>query len=676
MVLFNRVFNYIPIHSLKGRLRFWFTILIVLLILLSSFPFLLVGKGHRENEAKASIEQMINLQQLVIENWFTERMADILTISSLPVVTSLDMEGMSEALEIFDSNHTDFSGIVYVNQSGITEIDTTGTPGLDVLDRIYFQEAEKGHTYVTDVLIGRNSNEPIIIFSSPIMDKENHFLGLVFGSVRLDTINQVMDQFQLSNSRDTYLVNREGMLITESKIGGFGQKIDTDIMKLALAGEPVYEKYTDSLGEMVLGDYRWVNDNKWLIIGEITNRDILTPILSMALALSVVILIILCIGFVFMIWISNQIEFPIRKVLEGTRKIGEGKFHYQLEPTSFKNNARELRELCTNFNKMALLTKDYIHSLKRTELNLRESEDRYRSILEYSSDMITLHDAEGNYLFVSKAGKDILQYEDEDFIGKSGYQFIHPDDMDTIKNNHEILLTTGFVVSTYRIRRKDGEYIWFESSIRCLHTNDGRGPQLIVVSRNITERKEVEQKLHEANNMLHKLSTKDGLTGIDNRRSFDEKIMMEWNRALRSSRPLSLIMLDIDFFKAYNDTYGHQQGDECLKQVATVIQATVSRSCDVVCRYGGEEFVIILPDTDEYGVRYVAEKIRIAIETLKIPHRNSKIEEYVTISLGATTLRPSHSDQICDFLEAADRALYQAKQEGRNRFKLFESISV
>lgn len=100
VILFDRIFTYIPIHSLKGRLRFWFTILIVLLIILSALPFLLVGKGHRENEARASIEQMINLQQLVIENWFTERMADILTISSIPSVVSLDMEKMSEALEI------------------------------------------------------------------------------------------------------------------------------------------------------------------------------------------------------------------------------------------------------------------------------------------------------------------------------------------------------------------------------------------------------------------------------------------------------------------------------------------------------------------------------------------------------------------------------------------------
>ena len=197
------------------------------------------------------------------------------------------------------------------------------------------------------------------------------------------------------------------------------------------------------------------------------------------------------------------------------------------------------------------------------------------------------------------------------------------------------------MVTTYRIRRKDGEYVWIESATKLLDELPSDGQKLIVVSRNISERKLVEQRLQEANELLQHLSTIDGLTGVSNRRAFDERLKMEWNRGSRNSTSLSLIMLDIDYFKAYNDTYGHQGGDGCLKQVASVIQETLGRSTDLLCRYGGEEFCVILPETNEAGAKAVGEKIRNAIEELKIPHSGSKILPWVTISAGTATMIPS-----------------------------------
>ncbi len=168
------------------------------------------------------------------------------------------------------------------------------------------------------------------------------------------------------------------------------------------------------------------------------------------------------------------------------------------------------------------------------------------------------------------------------------------------------------------------------------------------------------------------LSTIDGLTGVSNRRTFDERLEMEWNRGLRSSAPLSLLMLDIDYFKAYNDTYGHQRGDGCLKQIASVIQETLGRSTDLLCRYGGEEFCVILPETDEAGAKIVGEKIRTVIEALKIPHSGSKILPWVTISIGAATMIPSVYTSFMTLVSNADKAVYKAKFDGRNCVRSYE----
>ncbi len=169
--------------------------------------------------------------------------------------------------------------------------------------------------------------------------------------------------------------------------------------------------------------------------------------------------------------------------------------------------------------------------------------------------------------------------------------------------------------------------------------------------------------------LLENIAMLDGLTEIPNRRCFDEKIVREWSRAARNRVPLSLVLLDIDFFKEYNDTYGHTMGDNALKAVAETLQANVRRSADLAARYGGEEFVLILPDTDAAGARALAENVRMAVEELRIEHTTSKISPCLTISLGGSTLVPKPGQRFLPLLNTADRALYQAKDGGRNQVR-------
>jgi two-component system chemotaxis family response regulator WspR len=176
-----------------------------------------------------------------------------------------------------------------------------------------------------------------------------------------------------------------------------------------------------------------------------------------------------------------------------------------------------------------------------------------------------------------------------------------------------------------------------------------------------------QKELAAANKILEKLSSLDGLTGVPNRRRFDEVLKQEWQRAIRHSTSLSLVMLDIDFFKPYNDTYGHQGGDECLKRVAKALESTARRETDTIARYGGEEFAAILPETGSRGAREVAESLRAVVEEENIPHESSKVSDQVTISVGVATWLPERGSSPEDLLGAADEALYKSKETGRNR---------
>ena len=179
------------------------------------------------------------------------------------------------------------------------------------------------------------------------------------------------------------------------------------------------------------------------------------------------------------------------------------------------------------------------------------------------------------------------------------------------------------------------------------------------------------RQLDAANQELKRLSSSDGLTGIANRRFFDETITREWRRARRTLGSVALIMCDVDHFKLYNDTYGHQAGDDCLRNVARAICSVTERATDVVARYGGEEFVVVLPDTPAGGALVAAEKIRHAIHLMNLPHGASPFAR-VTLSIGIAAMTPEADNPPQELIEHADRALYRAKHSGRDRVCRFD----
>lgn len=194
------------------------------------------------------------------------------------------------------------------------------------------------------------------------------------------------------------------------------------------------------------------------------------------------------------------------------------------------------------------------------------------------------------------------------------------------------------------------------------------------LKQEMDRRKEITRQLKESNRKLQLLSSLDSLTKIANRRQFNKEFEKEWKLACRNEKPLTLILLDIDYFKNFNDTYGHQAGDECLQKIAKTLRSMIHRAGDLVARYGGEEFVIVLPFTSSKDAEKIAQNICAAIESLAIPHIDSEISNYVTCSIGVASVIPNKNIPAERLLKAVDLALYKAKHNGRNRVEAAKEI--
>jgi diguanylate cyclase (GGDEF)-like protein/PAS domain S-box-containing protein len=225
----------------------------------------------------------------------------------------------------------------------------------------------------------------------------------------------------------------------------------------------------------------------------------------------------------------------------------------------------------------------------------------------------------------------------------------------------DIQVSPGAIAAeTWCVLPNSDRRIYIASEALAIRGEDGQLIGVLQTLRDISAMKEVESK-------YRGLAGLDGLTGIANRRKFDDRIRSEWRRAVRSRAPLSLLLVDIDHFKQFNDSLGHLRGDQCLKTVAGALAGEARREGDFPARYGGEEFAIILPATNKVGAGQIAEKVRASIAELKIPHPHSSVGHSLTVSIGAATIIPASGNQVEEFVGWADVALYRAKDLGRNR---------
>ena len=290
----------------------------------------------------------------------------------------------------------------------------------------------------------------------------------------------------------------------------------------------------------------------------------------------------------------------------------------------------------------------------------------YKFLVENCADILCSVGADHAIRYVSPSALDTLNWDPGEMIGKDFDEFVFSEDLAVLEDIATGSAEDGAAYSHVRVRllKKDQTPVWTSINTRCVRDPVNGEPRVYVLSmRDITGRKVLEEK-------LSALAMTDALTGLWNRRAFDQSLRREWKRTVREESQLSLLLLDIDHFKPFNDRYGHPVGDVCLCTVASAISDSV-RASDIVCRWGGDEMAIILPATEGLGAFRAAEKVRSAIQTLRFrSNKNSGDWVSVTASIGVATTMPQPDGTITtppDLLLAADRALYKAKREGQNR---------
>ena len=310
-------------------------------------------------------------------------------------------------------------------------------------------------------------------------------------------------------------------------------------------------------------------------------------------------------------------------------------------------------------------------SRARLELNLRASEQRFRLLAEGSSDIITLTNLEHEVVYVSPSATTLLGWDRDGALLFERGAMVHPEDMASLDKLYtDCLAGKTRNILEFRGRKRDGSYLWLEANLVLHRSPEEDAPAgYINVVRDISGRKAAEEELNKALNVAESRAITDAVTGIANRRRLDEYVEKEWERAQLGSSMISVLMIDVDHFKHYNDLYGHLAGDRCLREVTGAIASVVQRPTDFVGRYGGEEFVVVLPDTDLAGAWHVGEKIRRAVELEQIPHEGNP-HRVVTVSIGCASTAPARDQRSIQLLESADAAMYQAKEAGRNCVRL------
>ena len=317
-----------------------------------------------------------------------------------------------------------------------------------------------------------------------------------------------------------------------------------------------------------------------------------------------------------------------------------------------------------------MLMENPLNRSSKTVKNAEPDNDVYRTLLESTQAIPWKIDwASATFAYIGPQIEKLLGWKQDSWLTVDDWAArMHPDDRAWVVNYCVSQSQAGVDhEADYRALGADGEYVWIRDVVHVVRNEDGSPQALVGFMFDISERKKTEERLLGLQKQLEDFSFRDGLTGVPNRRKFDAVLDEEWDAARRHTQPLSLILIDIDFFKQYNDHYGHVQGDECLKRVGAALSAAASRPRDLLARYGGEEFVLVLPATDEAAARRVSERCRQAIFKEQIAHAASPVGQLLTVSQGVGTIIPTASDTLIRFVDAIDRRLYQAKQAGRDR---------
>jgi diguanylate cyclase (GGDEF)-like protein/PAS domain S-box-containing protein len=537
------------------------------------------------------------------------------------------MSGMVELLKYHKPRVDRFNAFLHDTAEALPQIrligvlDTEGawvywsvadTPQHNNADRSYFihhRDSADSSLYISEPMQSRLSNRPTIVLSKRISKQDGSFAGVLVSAIETDYFDDFYKSFNFGPHAGITLARLDGTVLAHWPAGEWVK--DLSLFRTRIAGTSSGYTRTTSPFD----------------------------------------------GYTKYVGVERALQYPVVVTLALPEADVLAGWH-----DDARNDAIVALIMMGSVVLLAIaLSKEFGRRTKAATM-LREREAHYRLLADNIADIVIRFDRDGRMLFVSQSVEPLLGLKPADLIGKSYFEFVHPDDRATVaKANSELTdwtITRSVVFRTYRA---DQSVAWVESNFKLARSDDEhRRIEVVAVLRDVTQRVRMEGELNALNERLAELATIDGLTGLANRRTFDAALPREF----RDREQISLVMLDIDHFKGFNDSLGHQAGDDCLKRVTRVIAEATDNTPALAARYGGEEFAIILPGVDEHDALKVAEAIRLTVRSLNIANPAAS-RGVLSISLGIASRAADTADEAA-LLGDADLALYEAKRLGRN----------
>jgi signal transduction histidine kinase len=369
--------HWLRLKGLKERMRFFGISLVLLVGLLTILSYSFTQYRQTEYNQINTMQMNGAIQQTTIDNWFKTRASEIRMLANLQTTQKIDLDNIKKNMLFFTKNQQEFEALSFVNKEDIVEFSTINQISVYFSDRTFFDEALKGNEYISDVLLGKVSNQPTILFSAPIIDVNKQFQGVIYGTVTLKTIDLFMDQFRNGDSGESYLMDRNGYLITDSRFAENRKRLefknDSEILKRSKEGIQSASTYENYRGKKVFGTYQLVNQSNWIAVSEIETNEVFHTYYQQLLVMSIIICIVLAIGLIGMLQLSKHIEQPIQKLLRGVSRLKNGEYDYQIHFHDLKTAPLELLQLCEAFNQMSQNIHENEQQLKQQKEDLAVS---------------------------------------------------------------------------------------------------------------------------------------------------------------------------------------------------------------------------------------------------------------------------------------------------------------
>ena len=578
----------------------------------------------REASLKAAEIDLTNLARSLTQH--AEDSFDLLDASILGAVGRLEADGadratlakLSVVLIARKAATKRINSIIVYDENG-DWLASSGLMGRNLRDRLHFQhhkQSAERDAFVGPPVKSYAGDQWIMTLSRRFNHPDGSFAGAVVGSVSARYFADYYGQFDIGTTGTLLLLNAGG--ITLARRPDDGTSVGRDIsggtfFKGIRSTGPSGVQYFDSFfdGRQRLGAYQRGSRYPFVVVATKEVEEVLAPWYRAAILRTLFVLSLVALIAVLGLYLVRQ-----------------------------------------------------LHRGQRMAAALAAKEVNFRVVAEGSSDMVTRVGLDGIIQYASPSSVRIVGWRPDQLVGTPALAGVNPEDLPDVEKLVAALRRGKMEEAriTYRTRHREKIEIWLESNLRITRKDNGEVDGVVVISRDMTEQKDMEDR-------LATLAIEDGLTGLANRRRFDERLEEEWARAYRERTYLGLLMIDLDHFKAYNDAYGHTAGDACLRAVAHIMAAEVQRTTDLVARYGGEEFVMLLPNTDAAGCARIGERVRAAIWHAGMAHGLNQPSGLVTASVGGAICFPANqgSTGSTSLVDAADRALYSAKDGGRDR---------